>query len=903
MFYVNNEVIKCLYIGDRPYNYIVSGFSKIVPEDRNVDVLNLNLAWAFLNSYRVEYGNLEDGYTNAPIKRIDKPDYNNIYHTPFTFYDGNNIVPTKNVPIVITNGFYAFVQGNVYNDININGNYARLAYNVDFQGKTIRTNSEHSEYERYLSDNVFEGCNNFTAELKSKYGTGYSVLYNCNNFAGNFKFEGNSDELPGLGGFLTECKDGKFNIDVTNMRGGGSSANTGNRLDFECMRYCDNVDLNLTGSSWQSWPQMYAFSYNCNINTFNIIPGFGGVDNSNINVVLPKDSTPEISGTYEFLRGSDNCNYKLIGSDCNLYNFYAGVGGSYMFTDLNDCNLNLLLNNSVVMDKTFGNHLNFCNIKFDDIGVDMSTHEGWYDLHDCNIQGNVVRSDYNNRGFIEGSNNLNLNLNVYGTNKIDVLRFVNDSKGNIVMGKESHIKHSNNLNINTNLGNLQLYNVSNSNFKLNSTNTVLYSSSNLNITNGTVSNITDISNCNDVYITDARELISLQNSRNVKINNSGKFNITSLNNLFNCSLRTLASSVSHTIFSNNIKNCNLQIAETNFSNLNNVDNSFIRCKCLNGYIDNARNSTFVCNDGSLLKTWRVNDCSIIKFPVQMNYTYNCTFGSGLSSLPSGFTWKEIWPHKDDSHVSAGVNSIENVRESCFIYTDDYSTTSERAWSNNNNMQTNLDAFYNTVFATLPNYNMDIKLNVDCNILYINQQQAGPPHGFGSSSISANTIYSIGTAQNALLYANLGVRCFSNYSTLSWYTGYDINNTNQPVIVTNNARPYSFSSFGGGLFCYKSFNMQNTANIPTLQIRNGTCMFINNARFVNVIINNAMLYLGTNVTIYGSINVTNGGYICNKANVSEGQFASKVFRGNTWCWNVYDKGPWGNQSLVDYCRNV
>lgn len=898
MFYVNNEEIKGLYIGDRPYNYIVSGFSKIIPEDRNVDVLNLNLAQALLNSYRVEYGNLEGGYTNAPIKRVDKPD-NNIYHTPFTYFDGNNIVPTKNIPIVITNGFNAFAYGNVYNDININGNYSRLAHNVDFHGKTIRTNSENESYESYLGDNVFKYCNNFTAELKSKYSTGrYAVLFNCNNFNGNYKFEGNSDvQYPGFSGFIRECRDGKFNIDATNLRGGGDGSDTNiyGRLDFECMQYCNNVDFNITGSSWQSWPQMHAFSYNCNINTFNIIPGFGGLGNSNINVTLPADSTPEIVGTYELLRDSDNCNYKLIGTDCNLSNFYSGVGDSYMFENLNDCNLNLLLNNSVAMDKAFGSHLNNCNIVFDNLKAGMTSYTGWTYLYNCNITGNV-EADTPVQGFIGIGDGLNVNINAAKSRRILPLWNCDNVKGNISLGTNSFITFCRNLNINVYNGNVSLETINNSKIMLGGTQASLYSSDNVYFSGN---NLIRVINCNNVsasYTYDIRELYDLRNLHLYAVGT----NLTIFRNLNSCNITEYAEySVRHNIDSNNIVNCHISLNSMNFNIISNVYNSTVNANQVTSYIANARNSVFQFKYGTSLKTQDVHDCTISHFPTSSSYTSNCTF----LNLPPSASWDNIWGVSNSYPLCySGVKSTGGM-SNCAV---NYAFTSYKDdinWSNLNNMQTDLGNYYENSYITLPNYNMYTRLNILCGNLTLNVQQSGPPHGFANSSISAYNIFAVGNKPDSEVRLHKGCKCFAEMSQVNWSHSISyFNDVNQPVLVVNNARIYNNSvEHYGGISYYGNLSSIAYHTID-VKLATGACMFVNNANLGRINVNNALLFLGTNVRLQGARTVTNGGMVVNKANYSMDAINKFVNRKN-FTWNFTDKGPWGNKTLQQLCMDV
>lgn len=863
MFYVNNEQVLGIFLNGNNYNYLAYGFGKIIPEDRNSVQLNLNLAYKYLNQYRIEYGTVKDGYENALVSpRIDKPDSNGVFHSPFTYYHNGNIVPTKEVDILITNGFDAFAYGNVYNDININGNYSRLAHNVDFHGKTIRTNSENESYESYLSDNVFKDCNNFTAELKSKYSTGrYAVLFNCNNFNGNYKFEGNNDvHLPGFSGFLRECRDGKFNIDTTNLRGGGSDTNIYGRLDFECMQYCNNVDLNITGSSWQSWPQMHAFSYNCNINTFNIIPGFGGLVNSNINATLPKDSTPEIVNTYELLRDSDNCNYKLIGTDCNLSNFYSGVGGSYMFENLNDCNLNLLLNNSVAMDKAFGTRLNNCNIVFDNIKAGMTTYTGWTYLYNCNITGNF---SYANTlaAFVYSSRNVNLDINARYTSNMILVQNVDNVTGNANLSNDTSIMSCSNSILNLYYGKYILFNgVDNCNFKLDNINNV------------------------EVY---------------------GAYNTNF--NLYNCDGYSKLHRLSNVTFIE-------RPYKTIITNLDNCGNSHIYANTVRGLIENVNNTYVSLKEVSEYNTVNVYNCDMTGFPGSASVnTENCTFRASLewaqTQFRDYFEWANVWPHatpRGDGIYStnAGLESTANLSR-CYLNNNNASqVTDSSAYFSNRNMITNLLMYFSrTVTANLPNYATNIKLNVDCHNLNLGVFMAGPPHGLEYSSISADNIF-CNTGTDYYVYMNYGTRIYcENFCNVAFRPVHrKFSDNYQPVLLINN---YQHSNtlacnFSGGIYRIGSLNYTG-GGTPNMYINNGACMFINNVTLQKVEVNNALLFVGSNVTIMQH-NVTNGGLIVSRKNYSMDAIGKFVNRKN-FAWNFTDSGPWGWRSLLNFCIDV
>ena len=80
------------------------------------------------------------------------------------------------------------------------------------------------------------------------------------------------------------------------------------------------------------------------------------------------------------------------------------------------------------------------------------------------------------------------------------------------------------------------------------------------------------------------------------------------------------------------------------------------------------------------------------------------------------------------------------------------------------------------------------------------------------------------------------------------------------------------------------------------------MFINNTVLSSAIVNNALLLLGSNARIQGVINVTNSGLIVNRKNYSMNAIGKFVNRKN-FTWNFTDSGPWGPQSLLDFCLNV
>lgn len=348
MFYVNNEQVKGVFLNGSNYNYLTYGFGKIIPEDRNAEQLNLNLAYKYLNQYRIEYGTVKDGYENALVSpRIDEPDSKGVFHTPFTYYYNGNIVPTKNIPVLITDGNYALRNALVYNDMNINGAINYFASNTDFQGHNVNVFPEKDNYQ-LLSYEMLNNCSNFDLNISTRFSkAAYPTLYNCNNFSGNFKYIGNSDvKYPGFRGFLYECKDGVFNIDCTNMHGGGSDANTTNFFNFIGIQRCENMNVNITGSPWQAWVHPNCKSSNCNITTRYIVPGFDHMNNCNFNIYLPSNANVEKSAYYSILSNSYNCNVNFNGTNASVTNLNNCKFEMYNCNTLeaygvSNCNFNL----------------------------------------------------------------------------------------------------------------------------------------------------------------------------------------------------------------------------------------------------------------------------------------------------------------------------------------------------------------------------------------------------------------------------------------------------------------------------------------------------------------------------------------------------------------------------------
>lgn len=797
MFYVNNEQVKGIYLNDISLNYLAYGFGKIIPEDRNAEQLNLNLAYKYLNHYRIEYGTVKDGYENALVSpRIDEPDPRGVFCTPFTYYYSGNIVSTKNVPVLITDGNCALSNALVYNDMNINGAINHFASNTDFQGHNINVSPEKECFGPLLNYEMLNNCSNFDLNISTRFSKAtYPTLYNCNNFSGNYRYVGNQDiEYSGFRYFLRRCRDGIFNIDCTNMHGGGifniddinmsSGGNVRKYFNFIGIQSCENMNVNITGSSWQVWPHDHSFTSNCNINTYNVISGFSYMNYCNFNVVLPKDSNPEMSQSFEFLNNAENCNYNLNALDSNLFNYRSGVGYNVFFDRLNNCNLNLLVNNTVSFDHSFGGNLNNCNIKFDNIKADLSAHAGWLRLYNCNITGNVEASS-RVREFIGQGYGLNVNINAAKSSNILALWDCNNVKGNLVAGATTYINYSNYLNLNVSKGSLSLINVEHSRFDLSRTNA-------------------------------------------------------------------------------------------------SVDN--------------------------------LNNCYFIGFPYSFVNMNNCIFDVGLEEAihknASYITWNNVWAHgfrmSDGSYrYLAGLKSISPYIYNCSITSDDMVLGGNRMFINVNNMQTPIDTYYNgTVIANLPIYNMNIKFNVDCHNLNLGVFQAGPPHGLEYSSISADNIF-CSTGNNYYVYMNYGTRIYcENFCNVAFSSvGHKFSDNYQPVLLINN---YLHSNTGactfkGGIYRIGRLNYRGYMSVP-MKLYNGACMFINSADLSDTIVDNSLLFLGTNVYLAGDITVTNGGMVVNKANYSMSAISKFVNR-NNFAWNFTDSGPWGSMSLFDYCINV
>lgn len=868
MFYANNEQVKGIFLNGRNYNYLAYGFGKIIPEDRTAEQLNLNLARKYLNKYIIEFGTVKDGYDNALVSpRFDNPE-NGIFHTPFTYYYNGNIISTKEVPVLITDGNYALRNALVYNDMNINGAINYFATNTDFQGHKVNVLKEAESFQVYqalLNYEMLNNCSNFDLNINTRFSkAAYPTLNNCNNFSGNFKYVGNQDyNYPGFRGFLYECKDGAFNIDCTNMHGGGSDANVTNYYNFSGIQSCENMNINITGSPWQAWPHDHSRSCNCNITTRYIVPGFDRINHCNLNIYLPPNANVEKSAFYSLLSNSYNCNVYFDGTNSNLYSFRNNNFSLFLFEDLNNCNLNLALNNSTGIDFSFGNRLNNCNIQFNHMNIAEQIYLCWGYMNNCNITGNVINAEYSAIDLVAHSTNVNLNINASLTNNFSLLWNTSSINGNVILGNVAYVRHSNNL--------------------------ILY------LYNG------------NYFISDnvGDSKFTLNNVKDVNINGTYNTNFNLHNATGNAVLRNL----------NNVDFVERGSANYTITNLDNCYNSFIYVNALSGTIENVYDSFLVFTGGSgrSFGTWRVNNCSITGFPNSFSYTANCRFDVGLEEAlamnSSYVTWNNVWPHgfimsSGSYRYLAGLRSVDGFISRCSMGSDDMVLDGSITFNNVNNMQTSIVTYYKgTVTANLPIYNMNIKLNVDCNTLNLGVFQAGPPHGFQNATISANDIYAKGNMPSAYVQVNCDTKIYcENYCNIRFRPHVtDYNSVLQPVILINN---YDHANSGnqyiyGGLTRIGSLSARTGPRSLTLY--SGACVFINNAVLNGAIVDNSLLFLGSNITWANGASVTNGGRIVTLSNWDSS--ALSFVERKSLAWNIWDSGPWGSQSLLNFCLNV
>ena len=869
MFYVNNKQVLGIFLNGNNYSYMSFGFGKIIPENRSAQFTYINLAQRYLSQYSVEYGNVQSGYDNFPIARLDYP-VNGVFHSPLTYYYGGNIVPTKSVPVYINNGYCA-IEGTVYNDINVSGNIVYFATNTDFQGHNVNIHPENMRSNSpYFNGTVMDNCSNFILHSGSRLSkSSQAALYGCKKFIGWFNYFGDNDgtRYPGFRGFLHTCRDGVFNFNLMNMRGGGSEGNLTNYYNFSCITNSNNIRLNITGSSWQAWVHPNCYSGNCNITTRYIVPGFDRMNHCNFNIQLPSNASVEKSAYYSLLSNSYNCNIYLDGTKSNLYSFRNGGTGLFLFEDLNNCNLNLALSNSTGIDFSFGNRLNNCNIQFDNINL-ANYGYGWLNhMNNCNITGNVIKSENMQLGFVTDSTNVNLNVNASSTNRFWSVWRSSNISGNVILGNLTWMNHSNNLILNLYNGNtLEVQNVNDSKFILNNVNNV-----NINVAYNTNFNL---------YNAVGKSVLRNLN----KVTVIGRFDRTTVTNLDNCR------------------------------------NSHIYVNTVKGLIENVYNTYVRLDKVTEYNTVNVYNCDMTGFPGSASYnTVDCTFRTSLevaqTRFRSYFTWANVWPHATPRgsdgwdtwySTNAGLESTANLSR-CYLNDNNASqvNSSTISFDNNNNMITSLLTFYSgTVKANLANYAMNIKLNLDCHNLNLGVFMAGPPHGLEYSSISADNIF-CNTGVDYYVYVNHGTRVYcENFCNVPFSPVWRRFSDNyQPVLLINNYKHSNAAAcnFNGGLCRIGRLNFQGGAP-SNMYLANGTCMFINNVRLNKVEVNNALLFIGNNVSFMQTPNVYNGGLVVNKANYSMGAIGKFVNRKN-FSWNFTDSGPWGRRSLLDFCTNV
>ena len=866
MFYVNNKQVLGIFLNGNNYNYLAYGFGKIIPENRNAQFAYINLAQRYLSQYRVEYGNIQSGYDNFPIARLDYP-VNGVFQSPLTYYYGGNIVPTKNVPVYINNGYCA-IRGTVYNDISVSGNIVYLAANTDFQGHNVNIRPEKFlSSSPYFDGTVMDNCSNFRLKAMSHFSKNYQVtLYDCKNFSGQFNYSGDDGtRFPGFRGFLHTCRDGSFNFNLINMHGGGSDERVTNYYNFSCISNSNNIRLNINGSPWQAWVHPNCYSGNCNITTRSIVPGFDHMRDCNFNIHLPSSATVEKSAHYLILSNSYNCNVNIDGTNSNLYSFRNGDYKLFLFRDLNNCNLNLILSDSTGINFSLGNSLNNCNIQFNNIST-AGMGSCWHYLNDCNVYGDVINAESKDSDLVAYSTNVNLNVNASLTNKFSLIWRSRNINGDAILGNETWVYHSNNLILNLYNGNSFVAgNISDSKFMLNNINNV---------------------NINGVYSTNF--------------------------NLYNATGNAVLRSLDKVTFIG-------RFDRTYVTNLDNCYNSRIYVNTIRGLIENVYNTYVSLDEVTEYNTVNVYNCDMTGFPGSASYhTEDCTFRAPLEwaqiRFRSYFTWANVWPHATPRgsdgwdtwySTNAGLESTANLTR-CYLNCNNASqvNSSTISFDNNKNMIMSLLTFYNgTVKVNLPNYAMNIKLNVDCHNLNLGVFMAGPPHGLEYSSISADNIFCT-TGNNYFVHMNYGTRIYcENFCNVAFVpVRRRFSDNYQPVLLINNYQTNNSKEFYGGITRIGQLNYIGGTGAP-LVLYNGACVFINNTVLSNTTVDNSLLFLGTNVRIGGGgITVTNGGLVVNKANYSMDAIGKFVNRKN-FAWNFTDSGPWGRRSLLDFCTDV
>lgn len=738
MFYVNNKQVLGIFLNGNNFNYLAYGFGKIIPEDRNAPFAYINLAQRNLNQYRVEYGNIQSGYNNFPITRLDYP-VNGIFHSPLTYYYGGSIVPTKNVPVLITNGEYALRNALVYSDMNINGAINHFASNTDFQGHNV---------------NVFP-------EKDSSALLCYEMLNNCGN---------------------------------------------------------------------------------CNINTYNVISDFDHIYSSNFNIKLPSNANFEKSVYYSILSNSYNCNVRFDGTHSSLCSFRNGNAYLFLFQDLNNCNLNLLLGGSTGLEYAFGNRLNNCNIHFENMSLKGQCF-GF--MNNCTLTGNFKYADAW-VAFAYSSRNVKLNINARNTNEMILLWNVDNVTGNANLSNDTNIKECSNSTLNLYDGNVTFNVVENCKFRLDKVNNVVI---------------------NKAY--------------NSNFNMRSSAGTATLINVHNC--RIYANTVNGLI--ENVYNTSVELKNNN--------PNFITWKVNNCEITGFPTSMAYTTDCTFNTS--------ISVALSRNSRYTTWANVWPHATPRGNEGFNTW-----YGTNAGLESTEDWLRCYLSANNASQVNDSISFDNHKNMIMSLLTFYSgTVTANLPNYTFNIKLNVDCNTLNLGIFQSGPPHGLEYSSISADNIYAKGDMPGAYVYMNYGTRIYcENFCNVAFSPVWRRFSDNyQPVMLINHYQIYNADALNlkGGITRIGRLTFQGGAPAD-MSLANGTCMFINNVTLNKVEVNNALLFTGSNVTIMQTPNVYNGGLIVSRSNYSMDTISKFVNRKN-FTWNFYDYGPWGPRSLLNYCIDV
>ena len=547
-------------------------------------------------------------------------------------------------------------------------------------------------------------------------------------------------------------------------------------------------------------------------------------------------------------------------SNCNITTRYIVPGFDYM----NHCNFNIYLPSNANVEKS----------------ADYSILSN---SRNCNITGNVTSGSYA-QCFLERCDGINVNLNFAESRRILLALRCNNIKGNIVAGNMTYVNYSSYINLNVSRGSLNLINVEHSIFNSNRTNTYA----------------TNLNNC----------MFEIYNCNNFAVNGVSNSNFNMCNATGTAVLRNL----------NNVDFVERGGANYTITNLDNCRNSWIYANTVSGTIENVYNTRIeLKNNNANFTTLRVDKCEITGFPTSTAYTTNCTFNV---SIPQALfrnsryvTWANVWPHATPRGSSgfdtlyrtkAGLESVDNFSR-CYLNCNDASQVNDSAvlFNNNINMITSLPTYFSrTVTANLKNYATNIKLNVDCGTLNLGVFMAGPPHGFEYSSISADEIYCT-TGNNYYVYMNYGTRVYcENFCNVPFTpVRRRFSDNYQPVLLINNYQHSNTQAceFYGGITRIGKLNYRGYMSVP-LNLYNGACMFINDTHLGDTIVDNSLLFLGTSVYLAGKINVTNGGLVVNKANYSMDAIGKFVNRKN-FTWNFTDSGPWGKQSLLDFCINV